>query len=69
MDVRTVERLRNATFRKSGNSGDIGCVEVAFVDDAAGVRDTYDRSGPMLAFTAGEWVRFTRAARRGDFDM
>lgn len=69
MDVRTVERLKNATFRKSDKSGDIGCVEVAFVEDAAGVRDTYDRGGPMLAFTAGEWERFTDAVRAGCYDL
>lgn len=69
MDVRTVERLRNAPFRKSDKSGDIGCVEVAFAGDAAGVRDSYDRSGPMLAFAGQEWRTFVSAVRDGRFDL
>lgn len=69
MDVRTVERLRNATFRKSDKSGDIGCVEVAFVEDAAGVRDSYDRGGPMLAFDAATWTQFISTVRAGDYDL
>lgn len=64
-----VERLRSATFRKSDKSGDIGCVEVAFLNDLAGVRDTYDRNGPILAFSSAEWTAFTRAVRSGDFDL
>jgi hypothetical protein len=50
----------NATWRKSSYSGGSGgqCVEVA---DAGGVaiRDTADRQGPMLTFSAGAWERFT----------
>ncbi|GAA3957241.1 hypothetical protein GCM10023085_44720 [Actinomadura viridis] len=69
MDVRTVELLRNATFRKSDKSGDIGCVEVAFLEDTAGVRDTYDRGGPILAFKASEWIQFTTAVKNGDHDL
>ena len=46
-------------WRKSSHSGDNGgeCVEVC----AAGavlVRDTTDRSGTMLAFTAEAWQAF-----------
>jgi hypothetical protein len=69
MDVRTVERLRNSTFRKSDKSGDIGCVEVAFAGDAAGVRDSYDRSGPMLAFAGDAWRQFIATARTGHYDL
>lgn len=69
MDVRTIERLRSASYRKSDKSGDIGCVEVAFVEDAAGVRDSYDRGGPMLAFTDGEWNDFLSRVKRGRFDV
>jgi hypothetical protein len=47
-------------WRKSTYSGDNGgeCVEVA----AAGavlVRDTTDRTGPVLTFTAEAWRAFT----------
>jgi hypothetical protein len=49
-----------STWRKSSYSGDNGgeCIEVA----AAGtvlVRDTTDRGGPVLKFTADAWRAFT----------
>jgi Domain of unknown function (DUF397) len=51
-------------WRKSSYSGANGgqCVEVA---SAAGimVRDTTDRDGGTLAFTADAWVSFTASLR------
>jgi hypothetical protein len=53
-----------SNWRTSSYSGPNGgeCVEVA----AAGavlVRDTTDRSGPMLTFTADSWRAFTATIR------
>jgi hypothetical protein len=31
------------------------------------VRDSKDRTGPMLTFTAPEWVAFTGGVRLGEF--
>jgi hypothetical protein len=42
---------------------------VAFVDGQVGVRDSKDRQGPMLVFTANEWVSFIEGARDGEFDL
>jgi hypothetical protein len=64
-----VERLEMAGFRKASGSGDVGCVEVAFLTDAAGVRDSKDRGGPVLAFSAGEWLAFTGTVKAGRFDL
>ena len=49
-----------SNWRKSSYSGDNGgeCVEVAS-DHAVLVRDTTDRTGPMLAFPADAWQAFT----------
>jgi hypothetical protein len=54
----------NATWRKSSYSGAQGgqCVEVAGADGVA-VRDTNDRQGPVLTFSAGAWARFTASLR------
>jgi hypothetical protein len=57
-------RGMDSTWRKSSYSGSNGgeCVEVA----AAGavlVRDTADRSGPLLMFTADAWRAFTATIR------
>lgn len=53
-----VRLLESADFRKASGSGDIGCVEVAFVPGGAGVRDSKDQAGPVLAFSAKGWNRF-----------
>jgi Domain of unknown function (DUF397) len=47
-------------WRKSSYSGDNGgeCVEVASAG-AVLVRDTTDRTGPVLTFTADAWREFT----------
>jgi Domain of unknown function (DUF397) len=49
-------------WRKSSYSGDNGgaCVEVASADSVL-VRDTTDRSGPVMTFSADAWRAFTTA--------
>jgi len=59
-----------ARWRKSGVSGDGGCVEVAAVDGIIGVRDTKDNgSGPVLMFTQREWTAFLAGAQAGEFQL
>ena len=51
-------------WRKSSFSGTNGsCVETASGDGAVMVRDTTDRDGGTLAFTADAWRAFTAAIR------
>jgi hypothetical protein len=60
----------DAQWRKSGNSGDGGCVEVAWAEGAVGVRDSKDRgAGPVLVFSEREWSEFLTGARSGEFDL
>ncbi len=49
-------------WRKSSYSGDGGsnCIEVADDDSRVLVRDTKDRSGPVLRFTPDVWRRFAK---------
>ena len=49
------------SWRKSSYSGNGGgdCVEVGHVQDVIAVRDTKDRTGPMLGFAPEAWRRFT----------
>ncbi|MCP3785335.1 DUF397 domain-containing protein [Micromonospora sp. A3M-1-15] len=57
--------LAGARWRKSTRSGDNGgnCVEVADnLPDVVAVRDSKDRSGPVLIFTPDSWTAFLRAA-------
>ncbi len=53
-----------SNWRKSSYSGSNGgeCVEVATAG-AVLVRDTADRNGPVLTFTADVWRAFTTAIR------
>lgn len=44
--------------RSSGNGGTWECVEVAVAPGVVGVRDSKDRTGPVLVFTAHSWVAF-----------
>jgi hypothetical protein len=60
--------LSTAKWRKSASSYSNGCVEVAFVEGRVAVRDSKDRSGPVLVFTAHEWAAFLGGVRRGEFD-
>jgi len=56
-------------FKSSWSGGSENCVEVAFLaPNLVGVRDSKDRTGPALVFTATEWSSFTASAARGDLD-
>jgi hypothetical protein len=52
-------------WRKSSYSGSNGgdCVETADADGAVLIRDTADRDGPTLTFTARAWRDFTANLR------
>jgi Domain of unknown function (DUF397) len=52
---------RTSSF--SGNGG-ATCVEVANGDRGILVRDTQDRTGPVLSFGPGVWRRFADRVKR-----
>ncbi len=58
-------------WKKSSKSGSNGgaCVEVRSHDETIQVRDTKDRSGPVLTFTREEWEAFVGGAKDGEFDL
>ncbi len=63
--------LYDVTWRKStySTSSGGGCVEVADLPDGGRLlRDTKDRNGPVLQFTAPEWAAFIAGVRDGEFD-
>lgn len=61
--------LSRAGWRKSAHSTANGCVEVGLVEDQIVVRDSKDREGPVLTFTAHEWEAFLGGARDGEFEL
>ena len=54
-------------WRKSSYSGNGGgdCVEVGHARDEIAVRDSKDRTGPVLRFTPAAWHRFTSQIKTG----
>jgi len=54
-------RWRKSSF--SGNGGD--CVEVGDASRVVIVRDTKDRSGPVLRFSPAVWRRFADQVKTG----
>jgi hypothetical protein len=55
-------------WRTSTASGGGNCVQVAFTEDSALVRDSQNPSGPELSFSKSEWDAFLVGARAGEFD-
>ncbi|MFF0498574.1 DUF397 domain-containing protein [Nocardia aobensis] len=55
-------------FKSSRSTSAKDCVEVAFLEDAVGVRDSKNPTGPALVFTPAEWSSFTTSVQRGRFD-
>jgi Domain of unknown function (DUF397) len=57
-------------FKSSFSGTANGCVEVRITPGSeVAVRDTKDRTGPVLVFTPVEWAAFLAGARQGEFDL
>jgi len=52
-------------FKSSYTSGQGNCVEVARLPDGAAVRDSKNRSGPVLRFSTEAWQAFLSAVKDG----
>jgi hypothetical protein len=63
-------RMIDRTWIKSSLSFANGnCVEVSDQPDGViGVRNSREREGPVLKFTADEWQAFLGGVRNGEFD-
>jgi hypothetical protein len=62
MEVQVEPRWRKSSY--SGNGGGT-CVEVGEVRRGVLVRDTADRSGPVLRFSLAVWRRFADQVKAG----
>jgi hypothetical protein len=62
--------LLDAAWRTSTRSGNNGaCVEVRLATaTTVQIRDTKDRTGPVLSFPASAWQSFITGVHNGEFD-
>ncbi|SCL27841.1 DUF397 domain-containing protein [Micromonospora inyonensis] len=51
-------------FKSSRSADNANCVEVRFISDEVGVRDSKDPTGPTLAFAVEAWSDFLHTLRR-----
>jgi hypothetical protein len=63
IEIAAVPDWRKSSF--SGNNGG-DCVEIAAGSHLIAVRDSKDRSGPVLTFTPGDWLAFTRQLKAAE---
>ena len=61
--------LSRAGWRKSVRSSGNRRVEVGLVDGQIALRDSKDRRGLCMIFTAHEWEAFLGGARDGEFEL
>jgi hypothetical protein len=61
MEVMTDPRWRKASYSDNGGN----CVEVAGAGGAVLIRDTQDRTGPVLGFSMAAWRGFAEKVRLG----
>ena len=54
--------------KSSRSAGNGACVEVAMTADGVAVRDSKDRTGPVLNFAGESWDEFLAAVREGQYD-
>ena len=56
-----MDHLTSLTWRTSSYSGSNGgnCIQIAAATPTVAVRDSKDPHGPILAFDAQDWRRFT----------
>jgi hypothetical protein len=61
--------MTDTPWIKASASNDQGsCVELRRSNDVIEVRDTKDRSGPVLRFTTAEFAAWLDGATKGEFD-
>ncbi|PRW61699.1 DUF397 domain-containing protein [Actinopolyspora mortivallis] len=65
----TIADLSQARWRKSTRSNGGGqCLEVGYVSEVVGIRDTKDRHGGTLAVDRATWASFVRTIKQGHLD-
>ncbi|MET8912264.1 DUF397 domain-containing protein [Micromonospora sp. NPDC004551] len=61
--------LSRAVWQRAEGDTSDSAVEVAFVGDLIGMRNSAEPDGPVLVFTQDEWDAFVSGAQDGEFDL
>lgn len=61
--------LSRAEWLRAPGDTSEGAVEVAFVDNLVGLRNSSQPDDPVLVFTTDEWDAFVAGAQAGEFDL
>jgi hypothetical protein len=61
--------LSRAVWQRAEGDTSEAAVEVAFVDELIGMRNSAEPDGPVLVFTQAEWDAFVAGAEDGEFDL
>ncbi|KAB1912675.1 MULTISPECIES: DUF397 domain-containing protein [unclassified Micromonospora] len=61
--------LSRAVWQRAEGDSSESAVEVAFVGDLIGMRNSAEPDGPVLVFTQDEWDAFVAGAQDGEFDL
>ncbi|GAB3391753.1 DUF397 domain-containing protein [Micromonospora halotolerans] len=61
--------LSQAVWQRAEGDTSDSAVEVAFVGDLIGMRNSAEPDGPVLVFTQDEWDAFVAGAQDGEFDL
>ncbi|WP_320066624.1 DUF397 domain-containing protein [Micromonospora sp. RTGN7] len=61
--------LSRAVWQRAEGDTSDSAVEVAFVDDLIGMRNSAEPEGPVLVFNQAEWDAFVAGAQDGEFDL
>lgn len=67
-EVVDVDTLDYSKSSASGGNSD-NCVEVAFANGGAVIRDTKDRNAVPQVYSGDEWRAFIAGAKLGEFDL
>jgi len=67
--MKRIDTPATAWRKSSYSNSNSNCVEAATLADGIAVRDSKDRTGPVLAFAREQWTAFIAGIKAGELDL